>query len=75
VLARLRREGYDWRAKVRALSLPTLVLHGEADPLPLAPSTHDSYISTAQIVTIPGAGHMPFWEAPHRFFSALDSFL
>jgi len=75
VLARLRREGYDWRTKVRALSRPTLVLHGEADPLPLAPSTHDAYISSALIVTIPSAGHMPFWEAPQRFFSALDSFL
>lgn len=75
VLARLRRDGYDWRPKVRALSLPTLVLHGEADPLPLAPSVPDSYISTAHIVMIPSAGHMPFWEAPQRFFSALDSFL
>ncbi|HEY6828834.1 MAG TPA: alpha/beta hydrolase, partial [Gemmatimonadaceae bacterium] len=32
VLARLRREGYDWRARLRALSIETLVLHGEQDP-------------------------------------------
>jgi len=24
---------------------------------------------------VPAAGHMPFWEAPQRFFSALESFL
>ena len=44
VLARLRREGYDWRERVRALSTPTLVIHGEQDPLPLANSAHESYI-------------------------------
>jgi len=75
VLARLRREGYDWRDRLRALSTPTFVLHGELDPLPLANSMHDSYISGAQRVVVPSAGHMPFWEAPQRFFSLLDSFL
>ena len=75
VLARLRREGYDWRERVRALSTPTLVIHGELDPLPLAYSAHESYIANEQVVVVPAAGHMPFWEAPERFFSSLDSFL
>jgi proline iminopeptidase len=77
VLARLRREGYDWRDHVRAVSTPTLVLHGEADPLPmdLADSVHLPYIGAAQLVTIPAAGHMPFWEAPQRFFELIESFL
>jgi proline iminopeptidase len=75
VLARLRREGYDWRARARALSTPTLVIHGELDPLPLAYSANDCYIANEQVVLVPAAGHMPFWEAPERFFSALESFL
>jgi pimeloyl-ACP methyl ester carboxylesterase len=75
VLARLRRDGYDWRGKVRALSTPTLVIHGELDALPLAHSAHESYIAKAQVVLVPNAGHMPFWEAPQRFFDLLDAFL
>ncbi len=75
ILARLRREGYDWRDRVRALSTPTLVLHGELDPLPLANPAHEFYIRDAQVALVPSAGHMPFWEAPQRFFELLDSFV
>lgn len=76
VLARLRR-GYDWRDRLRALSAPTLVIHGEQDPLPpLAEPRVKSYIlPTAQVVVVPASGHMPFWEAPARFFSLIESFL
>jgi len=80
VLARLRREGYDWRSRIRGVSTPTLVLHGALDPLPpsvpLAVFEPDSYIpkNTRQIV-VPSSGHMPFWEAPERFFSLIESFL
>jgi proline iminopeptidase len=76
VLARLRREGYDWRARVGALSLPALVLHGADDALPLAPFPASSYIvPEARLVVIPSSGHMPFWEAPERLFPLVDSFL
>lgn len=74
VLARLRR-GYDWSERVRALSTPTLVIYGELDPLPLANSVHESYIGHARVALLPAAGHMPFWEAPQRFFELIDSFL
>ena len=53
------------RARIRGVSMPTLVIHGERDPLPLAESLPESYIATAQLVVVPAAGHMPFWEAPH----------
>jgi proline iminopeptidase len=77
VLARLRRDGYDWRDRLRAVSTPTLVLHGERDPLPLglADLAHESYLGSAQFAVIPSSGHMPFWDAPRRFFELLESFL
>lgn len=76
ILARLRRDGYDWREKLRSLSTPTLVIHGEEDALPLADLADNSYIiATAQYFVVPSSGHMPFWEAPARFFSLIDSFL
>ncbi len=76
VAARLRREGYDWSEPLRALSTPTLVLHGEGDALP--PSVANELaqlLPRARVLLIPHAGHMPFWEAPQRFFSEVDAFL
>jgi proline iminopeptidase len=76
VLARLRRDGYDWRPRLRGLSTPTLVIHGDRDPLPLAVSSANSYIlATAHREVVPSSGHMPFWEAPQRFFPLIESFL
>lgn len=76
VLSRLRREGYDWRERLRSLTTPTLVIHGADDALPLANSRDASYIlQNAQFHVLPSSGHMPFWESPERFFSLIDSFL
>lgn len=76
VLARLRGEGYDWRDRLRALSLPTLVIHGEEDALPVTVSTElAALLPRAQRELVPHAGHMPFWEAPDVFFPIVDSFL
>lgn len=76
VLARLRREGYDWRPKLRALSLPTLVVHGEEDALPVGVSLEISKsLPHARRCVVPSSGHMPFWEAPERFFALIESFL
>jgi proline iminopeptidase len=76
VLARLRREGYDWREQLRALSTPTLVIHGERDALPVAVAHElSALLPHARLILIPNAGHMPFWEAPQRFFSVVDDFL
>jgi proline iminopeptidase len=76
VAAHLRREGYDWRDRLRALSAPALVIHGERDVLP-ATVAHElaALLPHAQLALIPNAGHMPFWEAPERFFSLVDGFL
>jgi proline iminopeptidase len=76
IAARLRRDGYDWREQLRALSVPTLVLHGERDALPAAVA-HElaELLPRARSALLPNAGHMPFWEAPERFFGAVGSFL
>lgn len=76
IAARLRREGYDWRETLRALSAPTLVLHGERDALPAAVALELSrLLPRASHTLLPDAGHMPFWEAPAEFFRAADAFL
>jgi proline iminopeptidase len=80
VAARLRREGYDWTAALRALRAPTLVLHGTDDVLPIAEAERTARHLAAAGVSVTlqplaGAGHNPFWEAPVPFFTAVESFL
>lgn len=76
VLARLRGAGYDWSENLRALSTPTLVLHGERDALTVTVAIElSSLLPRARLTLIPDAGHMPFWEAPERLFLVIDAFL
>jgi proline iminopeptidase len=76
VAARLRREGYDWREALRALRVPSLVIHGEQDVLSAEQSRKTvSLLTDARLEVLAGAGHMPFWESPDRFFPLVDDFL
>ncbi|MDQ6634144.1 MAG: hypothetical protein M3Z10_05230 [Gemmatimonadota bacterium] len=69
-------EGYDWREKLSVLSTPTLVLHGERDALPAAAALElVELLPRARHALLPDAGHMPFREAPERFFGVVDAFL
>lgn len=80
IAARLRRQGYDWRDRLgeflRDAAIPTLVVHGAADVLPLSEAERTAaLLGEAQIVPIADAGHNPFWEAPDAFFAAVHTFL
>jgi proline iminopeptidase len=76
VASRLRREGYDWTALVRHVHAETLVVHGEQDLLPASVARElVGLIPKATLELVPGAGHMPFWEQPELFFSAVGRFL
>jgi proline iminopeptidase len=77
VAARLRREGYDWKGLLRALPVPVLVISTERDLLPLEASRElvQTLGPSARMAVVAGSGHMPFWEAPERFFALIDSFL
>lgn len=76
VAARLRRDGYDWRDRLRDLVVPTLVVHGAADVLPLSEAERTvRFLAHARLEPIADAGHNPFWEAPDAFFAAVHAFL
>jgi proline iminopeptidase len=76
VAARLRRDGYDWQERLRALSVPSLVIHGERDLLPPEQSRRTvRLLPHARLELVADAGHMPFWEAPERFFGLVNAFL
>jgi proline iminopeptidase len=76
IAAHLRREGYDFRELLRALSAPTFVLHSEQDALPVDVALELSrLLPRARLALLPDAGHMPFWESPERFFTLVGDFL
>jgi pimeloyl-ACP methyl ester carboxylesterase len=75
-LARLRRDGYDWRALLRTVETSTLLIHGAGDALPATTAADTSYIlPNARSTVVPASGHMPFWEVPELFFPLVVSFL
>jgi pimeloyl-ACP methyl ester carboxylesterase len=56
--------------------VPSLVIHGEEDLIPadIARETSE-LLSSASLALLPRCGHLPFWEAPDRFFDLAQSFL
>ncbi|MHB8837381.1 MAG: alpha/beta fold hydrolase [Gemmatimonadaceae bacterium] len=76
VVARLRREGFDWRDAAARVRSRTLLVHGGSDMIPVAQAERTAAtIPGAQLRVIPAAGHMPFWEQPERFFAIAEEFL
>jgi pimeloyl-ACP methyl ester esterase len=67
----------DLRAALRAVRLPTLVLHGAADPVcpPGAARALAAALPRARLVLVPGAGHAPFLSRPSAVLDALGSVL
>ncbi len=73
--ARLLRD--DARPLLKAIGVPTLLLWGEHDPL--VPLTYAKQmlemLPAARLVTVPDAGHIPFWENAEFFNRTLLEFL
>jgi len=58
-----------------SLAVPTLVVHGRSDPIPLASSEAVARQMGATLVVIDGAGHVPYVEQPKQLFDAVRIFL
>jgi proline iminopeptidase len=67
---------WNFRQPLGALSVPTLVVHGAGDPIPLSSSqAWASSVPGGRLVVIGGAGHFPWLEAPDAFIEAVNPFL
>jgi proline iminopeptidase len=58
-----------------SVSVPTLVVHGRQDPIPLASSEATARALHARFVVIEGSGHVPYVEQPAALFDAIRAFL
>jgi proline iminopeptidase len=67
---------HDWRQELSHLELPTLIIHGSDDVIPLASSEEwAATLPNARLLIIQGCGHFPFVEAPDIFFPSVKRFL
>lgn len=68
--------GYDLLLRLRSLHIPTLVIVGEHDFIPVEIAHHiAAAIPNAAFVTIPDCGHFAYLETPREVRKALDDFI
>ena len=70
-----RAEGWSLFPALRELDLPTLLLHGEYDfiPVDLAERIAEA-VPGARLSLLPGCGHFTFLEAPEPVFAEISRF-
>ena len=65
----------DYTDDARSVTVPTLVLHGDADAIVPPAASADHNIPNARHIVYDGIGHTPFLEAPTRFVRDLTAFI
>jgi pimeloyl-ACP methyl ester carboxylesterase len=66
---------YDLTESLRAVHVPTLVLHGKDDPIPLASAQAAAEALGGELVVFDDCGHVPYIESPAPLFDAIERFL
>jgi proline iminopeptidase len=61
--------------RLAGFGVPTLVLHGRQDPIPLKSSEAAAKAMNARLVVLEDCGHVPYVEQRSALFSAIDSFM
>ena len=67
---------FDFWTEIAEIQAPVLIVHGDSDPTPMemAEALRDA-VSAARLLTIDGAGHLPFLERPEVFRQGVSAFL
>lgn len=60
---------------LQTVTVPTLIVHGREDPIPLTSSQAAARAMNATLVIVDGSGHVPYVEQPYALFSAIRRFL
>lgn len=67
---------WDLRDRLRTLDIPTLVVHGTEDVIPMDIAQEwAAALPDAKLVQIPAAGHFPFAERPELVWPVVEQFL
>lgn len=66
---------FDIVTALRDLRVPSLVVHGRQDPIPLASAAAVAEALSAQVLWLDDCGHVPYVEQPGEMFAAVRVFL
>jgi proline iminopeptidase len=66
---------FDLISSLKGIKIPSLIVHGRDDPIPLASTVEAARALGTNLVVLDECGHVPYVEQPQRLFAALDSFL
>lgn len=67
---------FDLRQQLATVKVPTLIIHGDSDPIPLASAREwAASLPDGRLLVIEQSGHFPFVERPEAFFPAATAFL
>ena len=66
---------FDLTGDLEGIRVPSIMIHGRDDPIPVASSVEASRALGTKLVVLDDCGHVPYVEQPKRLFAALDSFL
>lgn len=62
--------------KLALLHIPTLIVHGDFDPVPLsAAETNHRSLNGSRLIILKNCGHFPFIEQQEMFIQVVDDFL
>lgn len=74
--ASLKGHGPELRRRVATLRVPTLILHGRYDPIPMEWAEElAELMPDARLVVLEESGHLPYVEQADRTFAELREFL
>jgi proline iminopeptidase len=67
---------FDLRSALPELrGIPSLILHGEDDPIPLEAARTTADLMGAELHSVPRCGHVPYVEAHDEFVRVVEGFL
>jgi proline iminopeptidase len=67
---------WDFRPGLAAVTAPTLILHGEAEAIPMdLVEEWTSALPSARLVKVPGASHFAYVERPDLVWPEIEAFL
>ena len=66
---------FDLLPSLQQMKIPTLIVHGRQDPIPLASSEAAASAMGARLVVLEDCGHVPYVEQAPSLFDAMRQFL
>ncbi len=66
---------FDLVPQLESLDVPTLLVHGWHDPIPVDSTLSAARAMRARLVVLEACGHVPYVEQPDALFAAIDQFL